>query len=1214
MKTMTTRKSIKAKITKVVTENVVKYAKEKMTEPKKKKKQGDDKDQDEATKKKEKEEKKKKNKRKRAAWLKKKLKAAASKAIDNEKKWDDAFGFDWLDVSEAVPSPSFNCKLLTNNKLQEVSFSARLDVDKLLPDKPEAPEPGSEGKDDAPAEREGPNVETRSKGKRTLELADSVMGGQGPVKKARKGDEHQEEDEDEVFFEGAFEDSDDDDSAESPAQTEEPALVIAMHAEWITPVTSEPIVVNGQIRGKDSFIRGTLKKITFNELRKLYAEAFGGDLDKSPVDISAETLVVKISQKGLKLSGELVIDGKKCFKGMIRISPSKLEVVADVPSWPFSQYENINIISGSLRLVIKTPIYNGSWTGGFSIQGVVEIYNMSFTSTFSILHLDKDEWGFVLSGKAETDLCLNEIIDEVRDTYFDFIISNVALVASTIKLGAKEPLNIHGFPIEKGVFLLTSFEKIPFIEEIPATASKPGPKKTSTVKKPLKSTTTDQDVSESVSTKPDPCYLAIGITPGLQVTVKIYFPGNITFTIPQGANRKTVTSVKDFTFALSIGLKGVSGAFSGTLALKLDDEKAINFILSIAVNAMQGEFAIETDATIENPLGLSKRLILGPLTQQDKKLGMACQWVWGSPMPTGGGISGTLSIDKKRKYQMMLNADPNDFGLFKAMPPPVADFSWEDLQLYASAGGTFGSETNTPGFAMKGTLVFQKNRAKFEAKISASGLHLEARIPEFQAGPLKIVGAETDAKYPGEKYALASLKVGATEQSMKLKGKIYLFDAWAESDTHIEYKPKQTFKVNFDLQWNEIINLKIHATMKDGKATSRPEDASFDLTCSFEQNATQMIIDAIDAAVKELPNFVDEGEKAAQKLVDELEKMKNAAIKDALEDLAVKEAALKAERDRIEEQMRLNKLKNEAALKPKHQELLQKKESETARLAIEQALADQKRSEANSTCDQKKRVKMSRKNELETTKNEAQNEEAAAKTSLLTEKRQILNEIFNKVKPYTEVLTYLQDDGSENGPRQNFDEFNKSLDSVIRDIEKTKDDAISKIDSVFYQANKLATDSINAVQREITNIQTKFDNLLESLELDLQSLANSALQQAVTLAKKNLEYAKNDSATLMAKRTTLAEAKKLGSTVIARIQEKLVPKGTRFNLTKATLTGMITAQMTELPPFDLYIEGTIGSVKLQHTWKWKPWTPGKDSNSLFAEIGPVIVKVLKDAL
>ena len=199
-----------------------------------------------------------------------------------------------------------------------------------------------------------------------------------------------------------------------------------------------------------AFIRGTLKKITFNELRKLYAEAFGGDLDESPVEISAETLVVKISQKGLKLSGELVIDGKKCFKGMIRISPSKLEVVADVPSWPFPQYENIKITSGSLRLLIRTPIDNGSWSGGLSVQGVVEIYGRSFTSTFSVLRLAKGEWGFVLSGKAETDLCLNEIIDEVRDTCFDFIISDVALVASTIKLTAKETLNIHGFPIEKG--------------------------------------------------------------------------------------------------------------------------------------------------------------------------------------------------------------------------------------------------------------------------------------------------------------------------------------------------------------------------------------------------------------------------------------------------------------------------------------------------------------------------------------------------------------------------------------------------------------------------------------------------------------------------------------------------------------------------------------------------------------------------------------------
>ena len=286
------RQSTKAKIAKVVTENVVKYAKKKMTEPKKNSKKDDDKDKDEATKKKEKEEQKNKSKKKRAAWLKKTLKAAADKAIEyiqlrlygslsmivpgqekmleldfamqntgkvisfdmwpsNNKKWDDAFGFDWLDVSEAVPSLSLKCILLTATKLQEVSFSARLDVGKLLPDNPESEEPGSEENGDGHGAQTGPNFDTRSKGKRSLELADSILNGHGPVKKARQGDEHQEEDDDEVLFDGAFEDSDDDESAKDPSPTDEPALVIAMHAEWITPVTSEPIVVDGQIRGRD---------------------------------------------------------------------------------------------------------------------------------------------------------------------------------------------------------------------------------------------------------------------------------------------------------------------------------------------------------------------------------------------------------------------------------------------------------------------------------------------------------------------------------------------------------------------------------------------------------------------------------------------------------------------------------------------------------------------------------------------------------------------------------------------------------------------------------------------------------------------------------------------------------------------------------------------------------------------------------------------------
>ena len=170
------------------------------------------------------------------------------------------------------------------------------------------------------------------------------------------------------------------------------------------------------------------------------------------------------------------------------------------------------------------------------------------------------------------------------------------------------------------------------------------------------------------------------------------------------------------------------------------------------------------------------------------------------------------------------------------------------------------------------------------------------------------------------------------------------------------------------------------------------------------------------------------------------------------------------------------------------------------------------------------------------------------------------------------------------------------------------------INSALDRANKAAAEAINAVQREITSIQNTWDNLYEGLNLELQNLGTSLLQQAVTLAEQAVEEAKKDSATLTTMRTMLAEAKKAGKAVIADIQEKLLPPGSQFHLKKATLTGFITPQMTELPPFDLYVEGAMGTVVFRHTWKWKPWTPGKDSNALFTEIGPVILKVLKDAL
>lgn len=132
----------------------------------------------------------------------------------------------------------------------------------------------------------------------------------------------------------------------------------------------------------------------------------------------------------------------------------------------------------------------------------------------------------------------------------------------------------------------------------------------------------------------------------------------------------------------------------------------------------------------------------------------------------------------------------------------VPGASFKNVEVYASLGGSFGSQTYPPGFRMRGIMTINNEEAYFMCDISTSGLKMLACIPSFEVGPLRLTGekdpptmtdwpvvmeqlaAEKLAKnhpdtaalvafqsYQG-KYAMLDLQITMAKQYFLLNGKI----------------------------------------------------------------------------------------------------------------------------------------------------------------------------------------------------------------------------------------------------------------------------------------------------------------------------------------------------------------------------------------------------------------------------------------------------------
>ena len=303
-----------------------------------------------------------------------------------------------------------------------------------------------------------------------------------------------------------------------------------------------------------------------------------------------------------------------------------------------------------------------------------------------------------------------------------------------------------------------------------------------------------------------------------------------------------------------------------------------------------------------------------------------------------------------------------------------------------------------PGFMFKGTISWNKKPAMLDASLDLmNGLKLTVLIPELEVGPFKVKGHRTHTNWPSHKFAGVEMEVSLLRQAFVVSGEIFVFDAWTECNVHVEHKPVQTLRLNFNLKWNELINISLHANAETTSHVSKPEQATLNVHCVFEQGVKEQLFKCLNVAKEEISEFAQKGIGSLEDTVKDLEGKRSnivAGLQTAY-DFKVKELEEAQRTIREQKRNKENDRNSRLLILQADQTLAESQKWVNIRAATNRKLSDE--SHAQSYLDMERAAQTARKEAKERDKAAAETDKAHKSSNVGRNRSQEMYELYSRV-------------------------------------------------------------------------------------------------------------------------------------------------------------------------------------------------------------------------
>jgi hypothetical protein len=229
-----------------------------------------------------------------------------------------------------------------------------------------------------------------------------------------------------------------------------------------------------------------MKKVTWSDIKRLFSDVHGEQVDDTEHQISLEKLTVRIEQAQFLLKGSLTINDRPLAEATIAISKAGIQITANVQEWAVAD-GLITVKEASLTLLVgkrstadpialrsdeespakkvkleTTPASNKrGWSGGLEVSGRVVLNHdavkhgrkpINIAATF-VAGKQNQSWFWVLCAHAESDISLSSLITGIGEgSDIDFTLKSVSLIASN----ANDPacsVTTNGYQIRNGTMI-----------------------------------------------------------------------------------------------------------------------------------------------------------------------------------------------------------------------------------------------------------------------------------------------------------------------------------------------------------------------------------------------------------------------------------------------------------------------------------------------------------------------------------------------------------------------------------------------------------------------------------------------------------------------------------------------------------------------------------------------------------------------------------------
>jgi hypothetical protein len=211
----------------------------------------------------------------------------------------------------------------------------------------------------------------------------------------------------------------------------------------------ETLLLEGRYKAGQFFVESNVPHCTLDDIRQLYSSMTGRELEPFNHAVSLDNIILHIDKTGLNFSGAVTIDTHHSVKASISI---KRDGIAITGSMVDIKLGEITIEKAELDVFIGRTVKNAtSRETGFSIEGQVAFHNLEINVTLETAFPKEEGIHWTVYGEIEgTDMKLNHLAPEVKDTWLDLQLRQVAFIVSNMDSPECEE-NVFNYPIQKGM-------------------------------------------------------------------------------------------------------------------------------------------------------------------------------------------------------------------------------------------------------------------------------------------------------------------------------------------------------------------------------------------------------------------------------------------------------------------------------------------------------------------------------------------------------------------------------------------------------------------------------------------------------------------------------------------------------------------------------------------------------------------------------------------